>query len=62
MQFSTGVETYPSTLVEDMAYDIFIAAICLGLLPKLPYAMFCPCPQLPCQQHPNPPTVKLLWV
>lgn len=36
MQFSTGVETYPSTLAEDMAYDIFIAALCLGLLPKLP--------------------------
>lgn len=35
MQFSTGVETYPSTLAEDMAYDMFIEAICLSLLPKL---------------------------
>lgn len=36
MQFSTGLETYPFTLVEDMAYDMFIAAVCLGLQPKLP--------------------------
>lgn len=36
MQFSTDVETYPFTLVEDMASDMFIAAICLSLLLKLP--------------------------
>lgn len=36
MQFSTDVETYPPSLVEDMACDMFIAAIFLSLLPKLP--------------------------
>lgn len=36
MWFSTDVETYPSTLVEGMACDMFIAAICLSLLLKLP--------------------------
>lgn len=65
MQFSTG-----SSLVQrdrlDMACGRFTAAphstwaICCSLLPKL--SILCSVtPQLPYQQHPNLPTVKLIW-
>lgn len=66
MQFTTG-----SSLVWrdrlDMACDMFIAAphsawaIHLSLLPKLSILRSVT-PQLPCQQYPNLPAVKLIWV